>query len=285
MSTVTKSEMDENLSKITSFKFTESASKRIEMKKSRNAHDISLFKGCRLAKLIDMVKSKYITGRAYNNFLGYIRRKSNPNHEWLLTRFLGVYVLVADMNQEKGCNEKWKDFMNEEKYKILKSNQQYVIGYMLVDDTCYEDEHHYIDFINTRLRGHNIADLMIRKYVDDVMDNSNVYTNYLYPLEIVYSAMGYWRKQLKFIFEFIIDCFADDIYYADDTDTAVVDTNNRIKQYFNIKMDINWTKLIYMLINENLGNDIDESDCDKKFMAYYTKKYYKKNKKSIKPNK
>jgi hypothetical protein len=126
---------------------------------------------------------------------------------------------------------------------------------------------------------------MIRKYVDDVMDNSNVYTNYLYPLEIVYSAMGYWRKQLKFIFEFIIDGFADEIYYADDTDTAVVDTNNRIKQYFNIKMDINWTKLIYMLINENLGNDIDESDCDKKFMAYYTKKYYKKNKKSIKPNK
>ena len=254
MSTETKFEMDEKLSKITSFKFTESASKRIEMKKSRNAHDISLFKGCRLAKLIDMVKSKYITGRAYNNFLGYIRRKSNPNHEWLLPRFLDVYVLVADMNQEKGCNEKWKDFMNEEKYKLLESNQQYVIGYMLVDDTHGEDKHHYIKFINTRLRKYNIADLMIRKYVNEIMDNSNVFTNYLYPLEIVKSSRIYWKKQLKFIFDIVIDHDADKI--------SAVDTDNKILKLCNIKMRVDWLELIFMLINEHTGYESSDSDND-----------------------
>jgi len=252
MSTETKFEMDENLSKITSFKFTESASKRIEMKKSRNAHDISLFKGCRLAKLKDMVKSKYITGRAYNNFLAYARHKSNPDDEWLLPRFLDVYVLVADMNQENDCNEKWKDFMNEEKYKALKINQQYVIGYMLVNDTHDEDEHHYIEFINTRLRGHNIADLMIRKYVNEIMDNSNVFTNYLYPQIIVNSASGYWRKQLKFIFDIVIDHDANKI--------SAFDTHNKILKLCNIKMRVDWLELIFMLINEHTGYESSDSD-------------------------
>jgi len=254
MSTVTKFEMDEKLSKITSFKFTESASKRIEMKKSRNAHDISLFKGCRLAKLIDMVKSKYITGRAYNNFLGYIRRKSNPNHEWLFDCISDVYVLVADLNQENDCNEKWKDFMGEKQYKLLESNQQYVIGYMLVDDTHGEDKHHYIKFINTRLRKYNIADLMIRKYVNEIMDNSNVFTNYLYPLEIVKSSRIYWKKQLKFIFDIVIDHDADKI--------SAVDTDNKILKLCNIKMRVDWLELIFMLINEHTGYESSDSDND-----------------------
>jgi len=251
MSTETKFEMDEKLSKITSYM---ECAKRIEMKKSRNAHDISLFKGCRLAKLKDMEKSKYITRRAYNNFLGYILDKSNPNHDWLFEYIIDVYVLVADLNQENDCNEKWKDFMNEEKYKILKSNQQYVIGYMLVDDTHDEDEHHYIKFINTRLRKYNIADLMIRKYVNEIMDNSNVFTNYLYPLEIVKSSRIYWKKQLKFIFDIVIDDDADEI--------SARDTYNKILKLCNIKMTVDWLELIFMLINEHAGYESSDSDND-----------------------
>jgi len=255
--------------------------KQIEMRKSKNVYDVSVFRGCRLEKLKYMMESKYITNRAYNNFIGYIRRKSNSNHEWLINYITDVYVLVADMNQEKDCNEKWKDFMNEEKYKILERNQQYVIGYMLVDDTQCKDKHHYIKFINTRLSGHNIGDLMIRKYVNEIMDNSNVFTNYLYPEIILFSARRYWKKQLKFIFDGAVAAEDDQIY----TDGIC----DKIKQLCNIKMEINWSAMIKMLITEYFGwsdsDDSDYSDDSDELMADYRKKYYKKNKKSIKPNK
>jgi len=224
------------------------------MSKSINVHDVSLFKGCRLAKLPYMFKSNYISRPSFRNFSNYLYRQSNPNYKTVIAGIIDLYVLVADMNQEKDCNEKWKDFMNEKQYKLLETNQQYVIGYMLVDDTHGEDEHHYIDFINTRLKGHNIADLMIRKYVNEIMDNSNVFTNYLYPREILYSARGYWKKQLKFIFDIVIDDDADEI--------SALDTYNKILKLCNIKMTVNWLELIFMLINEHDGRESSDSDND-----------------------
>jgi hypothetical protein len=248
MSTLTKFEMYKIL-RTTSF--MDCQAKQIEMRKSKN--DVSVLRGCRMEKLKYMMESKYITNRAYNNFIEYIRRKSNSNHEWLINYITDVYVLVADMNQEKDCNEKWEDFMSEKQYKLLESNQQYVIGYMLVDDTQCKDKHHYIKFINTRLSGHNIGDLMIRKYVNEIMDNSNVCTNYLYPEIILFSARRYWKKQLKFIFDGAVVAEYDQIY----TDGIC----DKIKQLCNIKMEINWSAMIKMLINEYFGwSDSDDSD-------------------------
>jgi len=177
-----------------------------------------------------------------------------PNGVTLITQLSEMYVLVADMEKEYLSNKKWKDFMNEEQYKLLETNQQYVIGYMLVIDTHGKDKHHYIDFINTRLKGHNIADLMIRKYVNEIMDNSNVFTNYLYPREILYSARGYWKKQLKFIFDIVIDDDADEI--------SARDTYNKILKLCNIKMRVDWLELIFMLINEHTGYESSDSDND-----------------------
>jgi hypothetical protein len=247
MSTVTKFEMDEKLRNM-------ERDKPIEMKKPINAHDISLFKGCRLGIFINMFKSKYISRPAFEEFMEYKGVISKRVSKSLLNEIRRTYVLVADMNQEKDCNEKWKDFMGEKQYKLLESNQQYVIGYMLVDDTHGEDKHHYIDDIDTRLRGHNIADLMIRKYVNEIMDNSNVFTNYLYPKEILYSARGYWKKQLKFIFDIVIDDHDDYIYQ--------LNTYDKIKKLCNIKMPIVWKELITMLVNEFNGYESSGFCCD-----------------------
>jgi len=245
MTTETKFEMDEKLRNM-------ERDKPIEMKKPINAHEISLFQGCSLAKLKDM--NNYLTQPALRIFKNYLYRQSNPNYEIVINSLPDVYVLVADMNQEKDCNKKWKDFMGENQYKILERNQQYVIGYMLVDDTHGKDEHHYIDYINTRLRGHNIADLMIRKYVNEIMDNSNVFTNYLYPKEILYSARGYWKKQLKFIFDIVIGDDSDEI--------SARDTDNKILKLCNIKMPIVWKELITMLVNEFNGYESSGFCCD-----------------------
>jgi len=215
------------------------------MSKSINVHDVSLFKGCRLAKLPYMFKSNYISNPALRNFSNYLYRQSNPNYKTVIAGIIDLYVLVADMNQEKDCNEKWKDYMGEEIYKLLESKQQYVIGYMLVDDTHGQDDHHYIKFINTRLRGHNIADLMIHKYVNEIMDNSNVFTNYLYPEIILFSARHYWAKQLKFIFDDVVAAEDDQIY----TDGIC----DKIKQLCNIKMEINWTAMVKVLISQYFG--------------------------------
>jgi hypothetical protein len=175
------------------------------------------------------------------DFIDYIYLQ--PNCVTLITQLSELYVLVA----EWGGNKEWKDFMNKEQYKILKTNQQYVIGYMLVNDTHGKDEHHYIDFINTRLKGHNIADLMIRKYVSEIMDDGDILFNYLYPQEIIYSAAGYWRKKLDWIFAF--------------DDYSSPDIIDKIKISLNIKMELKWDNLIDLLFAEEFNND-EWSDID-----------------------
>jgi hypothetical protein len=208
------------------------------MSKSINVHDVSLFRGCSLKKFKNMFK--YGSDKpVIKDFIDHLLPQ--PNGVTLITQLSEMYVLVADMEKEYLSNKKWKDFMNEEQYKLLETNQQYVIGYMLINDTHGKDKHHYIDFINTRLKGHNIADLMIRKYITEKRCG-------LYPQEIMYSAVGYWRKNLKYIF--------DNIDYSSD----IID---EIKIFYNIKMELKWDWLINLFAEEfnNLNND-EWSDMD-----------------------
>lgn len=174
------------------------------------------------------------------DFIDYIYLQ--PNGVTLITQLSELYVLVAEW-----CgNKKWKDFMNKEQYKLLKTNQHYVIGYMLVNDTHGKDEHHYIDFINTRLKGHNIADLMIRKYVSEIMDDGDIMSNYLYPQEIIYSSAGYWKKQLDWIFAF--------------DDYSSPDIIDKIKISLNIKMELKWDNLIDLFDEESNNDELSDMD-------------------------
>jgi len=69
-----------------------------------------------------------------------------------------------------------------------------------------------------------------------------------FPQEIMYSAVGYWRKNLKYIF--------DNIDYSSD----IID---EIKIFYNIKMELKWDWLINLFAEEfnNLNND-EWSDMD-----------------------
>jgi hypothetical protein len=85
------------------------------------------------------------------------------------------------------------------------------------------------------------------------MDNSNVFTNYLYPEIILFSARHYWAKQLKFIF--------DDVVAAEDGQIYTDGICDKIKQLCNIKMEINWTEMVKVLISKYFGwIDSDDSD-------------------------
>ena len=213
------------------------------MSKSQRVHDLCLFKDCKLKKIKFMFK--YSSDQpVIKDFIDYIY--TQPNSITLLTQFSELYVLVADMEEEMYSRRKWRDFMNEEQHKILEANTQYVLGYMLVNDNHGKDEHHYIDFINTRLKGCNIADFMIRKYVDERMVNGGITANYLYPQEIIMSAAGYWKKQLEWVF--CCENYSHDII-------------DKIKIQQNIKMELKWDELLELLCAEDTEN-YESSDSD-----------------------
>lgn len=123
--------------------------------------------------------------------------------KWMLPHFSNLYVLVASYGSEqklKPSEHTWKQILSSEQYEFLKRNGELIIGYMMVDDTQQSTntdivDYHFLHYIDTRVRGNNIAAFMLYKYFDEK-------ETILIPLEIMSSTETYWQRYMD---EFDID--------------------------------------------------------------------------------
>jgi hypothetical protein len=126
------------------------------------------------------------------------------NKSILINDLSNLYILSAFLGSESCLNKtemKWCDILNDTQNDILKKNGEYIIGYMLIDDS-YDGNIHYIELINTRVRNHNFAKIMMNKYTDlydNKYDDSHD-NKYLVPKDIIYSSKNYWEKIFQDMF-------------------------------------------------------------------------------------
>ncbi len=114
---------------------------------------------------------------------------THPNAGSLFRKLSKIFVLIAMKYSEcylKKNEKSWKDVMSLEQYGKLNTNNSYIIGYILIDDD------NFIDFIDTRIRGHNIAKYMMSRYYEK-------FSIILQPKEIIKSAVKYWLKIIDVI--------------------------------------------------------------------------------------
>ena len=97
----------------------------------------------------------------------------------------------------KIVKKKWCDILtNKEDLKILEKERYLILSYMLIDYNTSKNIH-YIEFINTCIKGHNFAKILTEKYIDTYLKNNQ----YLLPKKIIDSAKLYWKKYFLIKFD------------------------------------------------------------------------------------
>lgn len=119
---------------------------------------------------------------------------SNCNNGWgkMLPDLSNIYVLVSNKNfpfDKLSLNQKHLIDLS-----VAKKN--FVIGYIWLCPWILENEgcipYHFINFIDSRISGLNIAKYMMAKYENDYDDDDG--ERLLFPFEIIISAKNYWEK-------------------------------------------------------------------------------------------
>ena len=181
------------------------------------------------------IKDQYQLGESLKEFVDNVIYK-HPNWNTLLPELSNIYVLVAIKDAEQCLREgekSWEDIMGE-KYEFLEKNGKYIIGWIYINSK-EEENIHYIDFIDSTIKGHNIAKIMIDKYEKEGVQ--------LFPEEIISSSAKYWSK--------MIIRNVDGLIYTNDIDTFIEENSinkNRIK----------WESL-YEICEEGIRSE-EESD-------------------------
>jgi hypothetical protein len=102
----------------------------------------------------------------------------------ILQNIKDLYVFVIPFNKL------WKNILDDDAYKILKKYNNYIIGFILLDESAKTDKIQYIDYIDSRLKKHNIAQYMIKIYEKE----NNII---LIPYDILKSASKYWKNYFE----------------------------------------------------------------------------------------
>eukprot|EP01084_Bolivina_argentea_P147859 258647_1 len=108
---------------------------------------------------------------------------NHPNMNKLLPNLSNIWVLYT-----YNFPHFYKS-MNDEQKQLSQSLPYYILGYMVINkNNLNTDTVHFIDFINTRIRGHNFAKQMIKSY-ERLQKHI-----YVLPEEIKYGSVGFWAK-------------------------------------------------------------------------------------------
>lgn len=138
----------------------------------------------------------------------------HPNKTTLLGNLSNLYVLVASENSHcilRDGENKWDNFLDPDQLKYLKQNGQYILGLILLGKKL-KTGFRIIDFIDTRLRGYNLANYMMLKYnkSNDMM---------LIPGEIIETSVEFWKRYL------CVNCKEDIYEWIDDIDYKYLQWN------------------------------------------------------------
>lgn len=98
-----------------------------------------------------------------------------------------IYALVA----KKGFPT---DNFNQEQREIFEKNEKYVLGYIWLSKHSLNKNFSFINYIDTRIKGLNLAKYMIEQY--ELLEKEKM----LLPLEITKEASGYWNKYFDHVY-------------------------------------------------------------------------------------
>tara|TARA_Y100000816_G_C26066108_1_gene560301 strand:- start:131 stop:724 length:594 start_codon:yes stop_codon:yes gene_type:complete len=141
--------------------------------------------------LFGKIKHSILDGESIKQFIDDVIYK-HPNWSILLKELSDIYVLVASHSAQtllQDGEKSWKDFMNEEQYKMLETNGRLVIAYMLVNEK--HEDIHYIELFDTVVRHNDFGRIMINRY-----EKERDFRVTLIPQEIIQSSAKYWAKVL-----------------------------------------------------------------------------------------
>ena len=126
-----------------------------------------------------------IDSQVFWDFLKHLQRSSKTQR--YLRSFSRMYLLILTTNSEillKEGEDTFDQLLDDTASKKLAKYGAFVAGYLL------PTEDHLVSFIDTRVRGYNLAELMMNRYASmHEMDP-------ILPQEIIPSTVGYWRKYL-----------------------------------------------------------------------------------------
>ena len=137
------------------------------------------------------------TGR-YETILEFIQHLSNPVMGRYIRNLSNMYVLVGtyDSKARLKTNETlWNDILTADEYKFIESNNELILGFMLLDNitTAY----HTIDYIWIRdsLRCKGLARRLIQKY--ELLVNITDQAISVIPGEV---ASPFWKRYFTEVF-------------------------------------------------------------------------------------
>ena len=155
----------------------------------------------RMDDIGDMFKKE-----VHEEFVMNVLMKHKTN---LFPEYSYLYILVAHSNRHSPSSDsllpsekRWSDILNTQQNQLLTKNSAFIIGYMLMTPEHPLDIH-FIEYIDSRVPGYNIADCMIKKFENEVVEfaeNSfgckQVRCKCVIPKDILSSSAGYWKKYL-----------------------------------------------------------------------------------------
>lgn len=121
------------------------------------------------------------------------------NKIWLMFQLSNLYVLIGRKSSDNIVMEsekKWVEIMPPDEYQYMEKNKRYILGYILIrGESKGNKKNHYIDLIDTRLKGHNLAHHMIEQYERSMLNNNGL----LLPYEIIESSKNYWKNYFSML--------------------------------------------------------------------------------------
>ena len=159
------------------------------------------------------VYNTYESGSIYNGRMLAVNHVLKDHKEFytFISNAASTYLFIGTQNSENRVREgeyRWKDLLTSQQLKWMDETEVVVLGAMIVTPSKSKPEaYHFIEFIDTFVRGHNVAKRMIREY--EKMNEEIV----LIPRDIS-CYVGYWSKFFRQHIEWF--CSADDeLYYRE----------------------------------------------------------------------
>ena len=187
----------------------------------------------RMDDIGDMFK-KEVHEEFITNCLRYTSSNFFPEYSYL-------YVLVAhgpSNNDVQVGQKRWSEILDKEQNEFLEKHRAYIIGWMLMTPEHPVDIH-FIEYVDTRVKGYNITDCLIKKFENELATLNNfdeknmlqscfkIKPKCIFPKDVIRTSAGFWKK-----------------YFVKRFDINTIDQLINMKTYMKIEEKVRWYHLV-----------------------------------------
>lgn len=130
-------------------------------------------------------------------FLDYIKRDETlppDSKEYILSNLSNIYTLSAIYTS--AYENEWKYVLSKKQNEKYEKNEEYIIGYVIINSEISGKGVYFIEHIDTRITLNNLATYMIRKY-EDLMYSEQEKSILCLPHAIDVYSSGFWKKYFE----------------------------------------------------------------------------------------